>query len=193
MLNGVRVIAILLVVLGHTYAFMPHDNPEYDFEVVKNRFFSTWWIGDDTMSIGVGFLSVVRHCLCLAFPPPSRLRQWLSLWSLGHVLLPLGVSVHVGPAQRILDRPKQGCVCFLNPPSSARGVAPFSSSALAPPGSLVPSTPIRGHQPLLPLADCRSLFVPPGPGTKMPPSKFVSLTLLMRCVVRDFNSGHQLL
>eukprot|EP01052_Picozoa_sp_SAG31_P021520 SAG31_NODE_1669_length_7575_cov_2.213483_4_plen_460_part_00 len=37
---------------------MPHDNSEYDYDVVKPRFFSTWWIGDDEVSIGVGFLSV---------------------------------------------------------------------------------------------------------------------------------------
>jgi peptidoglycan/LPS O-acetylase OafA/YrhL len=57
-LNGVRVIAILLVVLGHTYAFMPTDNRPYDEDVVKKRFFSMWWLGDDKVSIGVGFLSV---------------------------------------------------------------------------------------------------------------------------------------
>ena len=57
-LNGLRVIAILFVVLGHTYAFMPSSNETYDYDVVKARFSALWMIGSDPPNDGVGFLSV---------------------------------------------------------------------------------------------------------------------------------------
>jgi hypothetical protein len=44
-LNGLRVIAIMFVVLGHTYAFMPASNQAFSRGVVEQRFASLWFIG----------------------------------------------------------------------------------------------------------------------------------------------------
>ena len=44
-LNGIRVIAIGLVVLGHTFAFLRVDNQTYASEIVETRFMTAWIIG----------------------------------------------------------------------------------------------------------------------------------------------------
>jgi peptidoglycan/LPS O-acetylase OafA/YrhL len=57
-LNGIRVIAIGLVVLGHTYAFLRVDNQPYASNIVETRFMTYWIIGVHTDSSGGAFLSV---------------------------------------------------------------------------------------------------------------------------------------
>ena len=45
-LNGIRVLAIFLVVLGHTFAFMRVDNDPYARNIVEKRFMTRWLIGE---------------------------------------------------------------------------------------------------------------------------------------------------
>ena len=61
-LNGMRVLAIMAVVCGHTFAFLQQDVTNYSFiEVVASRFVTVGVLGNQHLSdngTGVTFLSV---------------------------------------------------------------------------------------------------------------------------------------
>jgi len=57
-LNGIRVIAIASIALGHSFAFMPADNDMYAYQVVLKRFSAQTLIGNMRNSTGLAFNSV---------------------------------------------------------------------------------------------------------------------------------------
>lgn len=80
-LNGLRVIAIALIALCHTYAFglEPADNELYASQVVAPRFSIAWIISDDhNDSAGVGFNSVDTFFFLSGF-----LATWAMLEKIG--------------------------------------------------------------------------------------------------------------
>ena len=57
-LNGIRVIAIASIALGHSFCFMPASNMLYAYQVVYKRFSAQTLIGNMNNSTGLAFNSV---------------------------------------------------------------------------------------------------------------------------------------
>jgi len=117
-LNGIRVIAIATVALGHTYAFMSATNKgTYGYGLVKNRFSAVGIIGSPLTNVGLDFISVDTFFWLSGF-----LAQWVLIEVCTKMKLPGQADAEMTSASSI-----QGTAERLN--SKSGGGSPMLSLA----------------------------------------------------------------